>query len=170
MRYVLLGLGLLIVVALAWANLAGEPLSPSAYADRVVVHKADRRLDLMAGDVVLKSYPISLGGHPVGHKQREGDERTPEGTYVLDYRNPGSSFHKSLHVSYPSSSDKQRAAAVGDDPGGLIMVHGMPNGFGWLGRLHLAYDWTEGCVAVTSAEIEEIWNSVRDGTPIEIRP
>lgn len=154
----------------AWANWPSEKLDPAARADRVIVEKSARTLRLMRGDVVLKTYRVSLGGAPVGHKQREGDQRTPEGEYRVDYRNPTSSFHLALHVSYPSPADTERALRAGVPPGGDIMIHGAPNGFGWIGRLHRFRDWTAGCVAVTDREIEEIWNAVPDGTPVSLRP
>lgn len=155
---------------LAWANRPTPPLPAGAKADRVVVDKSERRLDLVAGGEVIASYRVSLGAAPAGDKEREGDERTPEGTYTLDWRNPRSAFHLSLHVSYPEPAERAEAAAAGRDPGGMIMVHGLPNRAPFLGRLHLLADWTDGCIAVTNAEIEQIWAAVDDGTPIEIRP
>jgi murein L,D-transpeptidase YafK len=170
MRYVVLALAAVMIVTLAWANWPRKALDPSARADRVVVYKSERRLDLLFQGSVLKSYRVSLGGEPKGPKQGEGDHRTPEGLYTLDYRKPDSSFHKALHISYPSPANSAAASVAGWAPGGQVMVHGLPNGHGWLGRLHLAYDWTDGCVAVTNREIEEIWRAVPDGTPIELRP
>jgi murein L,D-transpeptidase YafK len=113
---------------------------------------------------------VALGGTPVGAKEQQGDHKTPEGRYILDRRNAKSRFYKSIHVSYPNEQDKERAARRGVSPGGDIMIHGLPNGFGWLGATHRAQDWTDGCVAVTNQEIDEIWELVPDGTPIEIRP
>lgn len=156
---------------LLWAGRPdAPPLPPDARADRVVVDKGDRTLTLLRDGVPLKTYPVALGGAPAGHKRQEGDERTPEGRYVLDYRNPGSSAHLSLHVSYPDSGDVARARAAGVPPGGMIMVHGITNGLGWVGRLHRLADWTDGCIAVTNGEMDEIWRAVPDGTPIDIRP
>jgi murein L,D-transpeptidase YafK len=156
---------------LAWANRPdAPPLPPGARADHVRVDKSDRTLVLLRNGQPLKTYRVSLGGAPDGHKRREGDERTPEGTYLLDYRNPNSSSHRSLHVSYPDSADAARARAAGEDPGGMIMVHGVTNGLGWIGRLHRLADWTDGCIAVANREMDEIWRAVPDGTPIEIRP
>lgn len=134
---------------LAWSRWPTPPLVPGARADLLVVHKATRRLDLYEGGVLLKSYAVSLGRHPLGPKQQQGDGKTPEGEYVLDYRKPDSSFYRALHISYPAPADLAAARAQGADPGGLVMVHGMKNGLGWLGRLHLVFDWTDGCVAVT---------------------
>lgn len=164
-------LAALVAGVLLWAGQPdAPPLPPDARADRVAVDKSDRTLTLLRGDAVLKTYAVSLGGAPTGHKRREGDERTPEGRYLLDYRNPSSAAHRSLHVSYPDSADVARARAEGVPPGGMIMVHGITNGLGWIGRLHRLWDWTDGCIAVTNGEMDEIWRAVPDGTPIEIRP
>ena len=154
---------LLLIGMLAVDDHAGK-------ADRVIVTKSERTLTLLAQGKVLKTYKVALGGSPVGPKEQQGDHKTPEGLYVLDRRNPKSQFHRSIHVSYPSEQDKKRAAQRGVSPGGDIMVHGLPNGFGWLGATHRAKDWTDGCIAVTNAEMDEIWELVPDGTPIEIRP
>jgi murein L,D-transpeptidase YafK len=118
----------------------------------------------------VREYQVSLGRNPVGPKQRIGDGRTPEGTYVLDWRNRHSAFHRSIHVSYPSRSDARASQEAGAHAGGLIMLHGLPNGEGWIGAEHLGFDWTDGCIAVTNEEMDEIWELVDDGTPIEIRP
>jgi murein L,D-transpeptidase YafK len=136
----------------------------------VIVVKSERTLTLRSHGKTLRTYKVTLGGAPVGAKEQEGDYKTPEGHYVLDRRNAKSRFYKSIHVSYPNEQDKQRAAERGVAPGGDIMIHGLPNGFGWLGATHLAQDWTDGCVAVTDAEMDEIWELVPDRTPIEIRP
>jgi len=119
---------------------------------------------------VIKSYRIALGGTPVGRKEQQGDHKTPEGLYTIVGRNPSSQYHRALRVSYPNAEDRARAAKRGVPPGGDIMIHGLPNGYGWVGRGHLAKDWTDGCIAVTDQEIEEIWTLVADGTPVEIRP
>lgn len=145
-------------------------LEAQAGVDLVRVHKADRRMELFDGGAAVRTYAIALGANPVGHKQREGDERTPEGRYTLDWRNPGSAFHKSIHISYPDAEDQAAAASRGDNPGGDIMIHGQPNGWGWWGWLTQWVDWTNGCIAVTDAEMDEIWALVPDGTPIEILP
>jgi murein L,D-transpeptidase YafK len=147
-----------------------SPLPKNASADRVVVYKAKRELELWSNGKLLKRYKVALGGNPVGHKEREGDQRTPEGVYTIDSRNAASRYHKSLHVSYPNTQDREHAKRLGVSPGGAIMVHGLPKGWGWVGAGHRATDWTLGCIAVTNEEIEEIWAAVRDGTPIEIKP
>jgi len=155
---------------IAWSRLGPEPLPEGSRADLVRVRKAARSLELWRGGELLRTYRVSLGRDPVGAKQRSGDGRTPEGRYRLDYRKLDSSFHRAMHVSYPSPDDVASARARGAAPGGLIMVHGLRNGLGFLGRLHTLRDWTDGCIAVRDDEIEEILRVVPDGTPIEIAP
>ena len=159
-----------LAAGLAVANRRPPPLPPDARADRVVVDKSDRALWLLAGPDTLARYRVALGAAPAGHKAREGDERTPEGRYEIDARNARSRYHRSLRVSYPDAADRARAEAAGVDPGGQVMLHGLPNGLGWLGRLHRLWDWTDGCVAVTDAEMAQVWAAVPTGTPVEIRP
>jgi murein L,D-transpeptidase YafK len=139
-------------------------------ADRVVVQKAERKLSLLRGGTVLKSYQISLGRDPVGPKQAEGDGRTPEGSYLIDWRNPRSRFHLALHISYPDENDRRQALGRGVPPGGDIMIHGRPNLLSWLTPVFTRRDWTDGCIAVSNREIEEIWRAVADGTPVDILP
>ncbi|PTD95027.1 L,D-transpeptidase family protein [Pseudothauera lacus] len=139
-------------------------------AEAVLVVKSERRLHLLRDGVPYRSYAVALGGNPAGHKQQEGDQRTPEGDYVLDWRNPRSGYYLSLHVSYPNDTDRARAAAQGVSPGGMIMIHGQRNGLGWLGALTQRRDWTDGCVAVSNVAMEEIWRAVANGTPIRIEP
>jgi murein L,D-transpeptidase YafK len=150
-----------------YSFLLAEPLPQ---ADRVVVNKGVRTLKLMKQGEVIKSYQISLGRQPFGHKQREGDYRTPEGTYLIDWRNPTSLYHLSLHISYPGTQDRGKAERGGYSPGGAIMIHGRPIFIGSNDILFNSRDWTDGCIAVTNAEIEEIWRAVPDGTPITILP
>ena len=170
MRRTLLVACLLAAALTAWANWPNAPLPDGTVADRVVVRKSDRALDLYRGAELIRTYSVSLGRTPSGPKQQAGDGRTPEGTYRLDYRKADSSFHRALHISYPAPADVASAKARGVDAGGLVMVHGMKNHLGWIGRAHRAVDWTDGCVAVTDQEIEEIWRVVPDGTPITIQP
>ena len=170
-RLVIFSVSALLAAALTWANWPGPTSLPAGtVADRVVVRKSARVLEVMRASTVLRTYRVSLGPHPVGPKQREGDGRTPEGRYVLDYRNPSSAFHLALHVSYPSTDDRRAAAVRGVSPGGLIMVHGLRNGLGFVGRLHLLADWTNGCIALTNPEIDEVARLVPAGTPILIQP
>jgi len=171
LRRIGLALAALVVSAALYAQMPiGSALPATATADRLVVSKAARTLSILLGDRVLKIYRVSLGRNPVGAKAREGDGRTPEGTYLIDQRNPRSRFHLALHVSYPSAADRRRAAVEGVPTGGDIMIHGLPNGLGWLGRLHRLVDGTNGCVAVTDREIEEIYRAAPEGTRVEIRP
>lgn len=138
-------------------------------ADRIVVSKTDKMMYLFRGDTILKSYRISMGSHwDQGHKEREGDERTPEGSYLIDWRNPKSSAYLSLHISYPNADDTERARQSNVSPGGNVMIHGLPNGWGALGTLHRLLDWTDGCVGVTNEEMREIWSLTPNGTPIAI--
>lgn len=147
-----------------------QPLAPNTTADRIVVEKKARRLTLFFGNRPIKAYDIALGRQPDGPKRFQGDNKTPEGHYKIDARKQNSAYHRALHISYPSRQDAAFAAAQKRPTGGDIMIHGLPNGMGSMGRLHLLRDWTAGCIAVTNSEIEEIWRVVRDGTPIEIRP
>ena len=142
---------------------------PSA-VDKVVVIKHERTLELLSHGNITKTYKVALGTEPVGPKRQQGDHRTPEGSYVLDSRNAHSQFYKSIHISYPNSEDRTRAAAAHAFAGGDIYLHGLPNGFGAVGAAHRLRDWTDGCIAVTDSEIDEIWDLVKNGTPIEIRP
>ena len=139
-------------------------------ADKILVEKGARRLTLFFGNKKLKEYHIALGFSPIGPKGREGDGRTPEGIYTIDFHKPDSDFHRALHVSYPSAHDSARAAEAGVSTGGDIMIHGLPNGLGALGASYRLHDWTAGCIAVTDPEIDEIYISANDGTPIEILP
>ncbi len=139
-------------------------------ADRVLVVKSLARLYLERNGAVVKQYPIALGAQPKGHKQRRGDQRTPEGRYILDLKNPNSAYYKSIRISYPNGVDRARAKQTGVHPGGWIMIHGQKNGYGHLAPVTQRYNWTDGCIAVTDAEMEEIWQAVDVGTPIEIRP
>ena len=139
-------------------------------ADKIVILKSARTMTLLSGSKVLKTYKVALGSVPIGPKQVEGDHKTPEGIYQIDAKNAHSQFHLSLHISYPSAADQQRARSMGARPGGAIMIHGLARPFAYLGPLHRQTDWTDGCVAVTNAEIEEIWKLVPVGTRVEIRP
>lgn len=138
--------------------------------DYVLVNKSDKKLYLLSKGSILKSYDIIFGANPVGHKKQEGDQRTPEGKYILDYKKSDSSYYRAIHISYPNDKDSAEAKKTGVNPGGLIMIHGQKNGFGWLSRLMQNFNWTDGCIAVTNEEMDEIWQLVDVGTPIEINP
>ena len=164
---------LILVCALAiylYAHHNWNSLPAGTTIDRIVVEKSARRLSIFRKANQIKSYRIALGRNPLGAKQEEGDMKTPEGIYKIDGRNPQSSFHLALHISYPSDEDDKRAAARGVPPGFDIMIHGIQNGRGWIGAFHRWNDWTAGCIAVTDEEIEEVWRVTPDGTTIEIRP
>lgn len=139
-------------------------------ADKILIEKKERRLTLLSGDEILKTYKIALGGNPIGPKEKQGDNKTPEGFYIIDSRNKDSRYHQSLRISYPNEKDKKRARELGFSPGGDIMIHGIKNGFSWVGDSHTEVDWTKGCIAVTDEEIEEIARLAPNGTIVEIRP
>lgn len=138
--------------------------------DQLVVYKRERKLVLLSQGKEVRSYRVALGSEPVGPKSRQGDHRTPEGVYVLDSRNPNSHFYKAFHISYPNAKDAAAARKLGVSPGGDIMLHGLPKEYAWLGKAHSIHDWTDGCVAVTDEEMDEIWKLVRVGSRIEIKP
>jgi murein L,D-transpeptidase YafK len=139
-------------------------------ADKVLIEKKERRLTLFSKGEVIKTYKIALGGDPVGSKERQGDNKTPEGIYIIDSRNGDSDYHLSLHISYPNEKDKMRAKELGVSPGGDIMIHGIQSGFSLVGASHAEVDWTKGCIAVTDEEMEEIYKLVPNGTFVKIRP
>ena len=144
--------------------------TPSEKADSILILKKDHVLQLLANGRVIRTYKVALGQGGLAPKQREGDARTPEGHYIIDAKYEHSAYHKALHVSYPNAEDRKRAARLHVPPGGAIMIHGLPNGKGWVGARHRLFDWTLGCIAVTDEEIDEIWTLVPIGTPVEIRP
>jgi murein L,D-transpeptidase YafK len=139
-------------------------------ADRILVRKSERRMYLMRGSEVLRAYRVALGLNPTGHKERTGDFRTPEGRYLLTRRNARSDFFLSIQVSYPNDSDAKRARRNGWDPGGSIMIHGLPNDPRHSPDYYATNDWTDGCIAVTNADMVEIWMMTGDNIPIEIQP
>lgn len=149
----------------AWVT---AELLPSA--DLVLVNKSQRKLYLMREGVIYREYRVALGKNPKGHKQREGDDRTPEGFYWLDWRNPDSQYYKAIHVSYPNDKDRNAAKSRKVDPGGMIMIHGMPNFPSKPAKNYQNRDWTEGCIAVSNEAMEEIWHAVKEDTPILIEP
>ena len=182
-KFLLLTLHIAPVASLAYAATARAegPLPSSALvssgveaalplADRVIVHKAERKLELLRNGGVLRTYRISLGLRPEGHKQSEGDYRTPEGTYHLTRRNPNSDFFLSIQVDYPNDQDIARARRQGVRPGGAIMIHGQPNVPRKPRDYYSNVDWTEGCIAVSNSDMVEIWLMTQPDIPIEIRP
>lgn len=160
-------LALLIAVLFACPAHASDIFSEDRLADHIVVEKSKRKMKLYHNDKVIRVYSISLGKKPVGAKRERGDNKTPEGHYIISGRKDDSAYHLALKISYPDELDVERAGRRGVDPGDRIMIHGLPDDFGIRKRPR---DWTEGCIAVTNREIEEIWQLVPDGTTIEIRP
>ena len=165
-------LAIITLVALAVLGCSSSEPQKLTSADLVVVRKAERKMQLVQNGDVLREYRIALGDQPRGHKMEEGDQRTPIGDYVLDWRNPNSSFYKSIHVSYPNERDIRFARFLGTEPGGMIMIHGQPNYIrsSAIKAQYQRRDWTDGCIAVQNHEMDEIWRTVRDGTPIRILP
>src|SRR5215470_13247212 len=160
---------LILLLSLSAKNYA-QSSTLSEIADRIEVRKSERIMTLLRGDKPLKTYKVALSTVPVGAKEREGDHKVPEGLYVVDMKNSHSQFHRALHISYPNTADRERARKLGVRPGGNIEIHGLGSKFAWVGSMHRQIDWTDGCIAVTNSEIEEIWPLVAVGTPVEIRP
>jgi murein L,D-transpeptidase YafK len=157
-----------VVLILLLPNIAFAVEIPKA--ELVLVKKSERKMYLIKNNKPFREYKVAFGANPEGHKQQEGDERTPEGKYILDYKKSDSAFYKAIHISYPNEQDRKRAKEKGVNPGGLIMIHGQKNGYGWLGFIAQSFNWTDGCIAVKNIEMDEIWISVNVGTPIIIKP
>jgi len=171
MRFVRAGLQIVVVVAtLVSSAPAQDQGPPEPPADTVIVIKSERKLLLLRDNVVIETFRVVFGSSPEGHKQVRGDGRTPEGRYVLDYKNPNSKFYKSIHISYPDAADRARAAKAGVDPGDHIMIHGQKNGWRWLSPLAQFVNWTDGCIALRDDDMDRVWQLIEAGTPIEIRP
>jgi murein L,D-transpeptidase YafK len=161
-----------VMLALLCFSACGKSrsLDEGIRADKIVIVKSTRTLNLMSGDRVIRTYRVALGRNPAGPKARQGDHKTPEGLYVVDAKENPSRFHLALHISYPNQLDRERAHEDNVNPGGDVEIHGIENGLGWIGRLHRHVDWTDGCIAVTDSEIDEIWKVTAVGTKVEIRP
>jgi murein L,D-transpeptidase YafK len=163
--------GVLTTIRPAMAGEAQAAVNPAVgYIDKIVVDKTARQLQIMREGAVVRSWPIGLGFEPEGHKTQEGDGKTPEGWYVIDYRNPESEYYLSLRISYPNDADRAQAAARGVSPGGQIYIHGQPSGIKGSLRAKRMKDWTAGCIAVSDEAMDELWRLVDLGTPIEIHP
>jgi murein L,D-transpeptidase YafK len=161
---------LLLAVSLLQASATAGTVAQQKKVDLIVVEKSAHTMTLISRGNALKTYHVALSTVPVGAKERAGDHKVPEGKYTIDEKKPTSRFHLALHVSYPNAADRARAKKMGTDPGGEIEIHGLENKYAWLGSLHREKDWTDGCIAVTNAEIEEIYPIVVGGTAVEIRP
>lgn len=159
-------LRLLFLVALFCQNLAWA--DPSVELVRVL--KSEHKLQLVSEGKVLREFKVALGSNPIGHKQQEGDGKTPEGIYILDYKKSDSAFYRAVHISYPNSTDIASAKARGVNPGGSVMIHGQKNGLGWLSFVNQRFDWTNGCVALNNSDMDILWAVIREGTKIEISP
>jgi len=159
----------IVSVLVTYYFFPGKPLDENKIIDKILVLKSKRQLQVFNKGKLIKTYKISLGREPVGAKQFEGDDKTPEGQYIINDKNPNSGYHLNLGISYPSASDIQFAKSKGKSPGGLIKIHGLKNGRGFIGKFHRFFDWTHGCIAVTNKEIEELYHNVEIGTIIEIR-
>ena len=152
------------------AQLRLNATEAAEYADRVIILKKDRKLVVLKNGRVLQILRIALGRYPEGHKEQQGDGRTPEGDYILDYKLKDSAFFRAIRISYPNDRDKERARKNGVNPGGRIMIHGLPNDMTATDVGHPYIDWTQGCIAVTNPEMKRLWSLIRAGTPIEIHP
>jgi len=160
---------LFIIPFYLFSSSLSDTNSSIKYATKVIVDKSDRKLYLFYHNQLIASYHISLGRYPKGPKRVEGDKKTPEGKYVLDFKKENSSYYRAIHISYPNSSDIEYAKKLGKSPGGAIMIHGQPNGWGWLSPIMQRFDWTSGCIALSNKDMDEIWKLVKLGTPIIIR-
>lgn len=153
---------IIILLALMISN------SVTAEVDLVKVDKSEHKMYLLDGEKVVKEYHVVFGANPKGHKKQEGDEKTPEGNYTLDYKKEDSSFYRAMHISYPNRQDKDNAKKLGVSPGGFIMVHGQRNWLGWLSFITQRFNWTNGCIALTNSEMDEFMDLVNVGTEIQI--
>ena len=138
--------------------------------DLVRVFKSEHKLQLVSEGKITYEFNVALGGNPKGHKQQEGDGKTPEGIYTLDQKKSDSAFYRAFHISYPNSTDIASAKARGVSPGDSVMIHGQKNGLGWLSLISQRFDWTNGCIALNNANMDILWTTVREGTKIEIVP
>ena len=147
-----------------------KSLPADIQVDSIVVYKSKRQLLVYSKDQLIKTYTISLGGNPTGDKEFEGDKKTPEGIYFINNKNSDSGYHKNLGISYPNQQDIENAKKIGKSTGGDVKIHGLRNGLGFIGKFQRWYDWTAGCIALTDKEIDELYNAVKTGTRIEIKP
>ncbi|MBL4911761.1 L,D-transpeptidase family protein [Shewanella schlegeliana] len=171
MRFIVLSLSLLtLITSSLFSTTSFASAMTSGKADLVVVTKSEASMTLLRQGKVLKKYRIAMGDNPVGHKLTEGDQRTPEGRYLLDFKKSDSAYYRAIRISYPNDEDRLRADALGISPGGQIMIHGENPNSSLSPEEAQMYNWTDGCIAVTNAEMDELWRAIDEGTPIEIWP
>jgi len=170
MRLLFFSTILVVGTAIYTPSRSAELLPAHAIVDSIVIIKQKRELFVYQKHQLLKIYRIALGAQPKGAKQYKGDMRTPEGMYFINGKNPKSTCHKSLGISYPSVKDREYAQSIGKDPGGDIKIHGLPNGQGYIGAAHTLKDWTWGCIAITDEEIDELYDHVKVGASVNILP
>jgi murein L,D-transpeptidase YafK len=161
---------LILIVITGYYFFPARHLDISKPIDKILVLKSKHKLQVFSNDKMLKEYTIAIGRKPIGAKHFEGDDKTPEGIYKIESKNPNSGYYKNLGISYPSEKDIKYAKQNGQKPGGLIKIHGLKDGMGFIGKFHHWFDWTRGCIAITNQELEELYNNVKIGTVIEIRP
>jgi len=169
-KAILIILFAIILLAVVYNLYPAENLKPGETIDKIVVNKSKREMLIYSKGNLLKTYKIALGKNPIGDKQFEGDDKTPEGFYFINDKNPNSSYHKNLGVSYPNANDSAEAKSFNKPVGGDIKIHGIRNYMGIIGKFHTLRDWTKGCIAVTDEEIDELFEHVPIGTPIQINP
>ncbi len=138
--------------------------------DKILILKSERRLEVISQGETIRQYRVSLGRYPIGHKQQQGDQRTPEGIYTIDWRHESPQFNLSMHVDYPNIKDRMAAWDRGVDPGGMIMIHGTPINGEFPEWFYKGLDWTDGCIALQNSDMKELWDLVPDGTLVDIRP
>jgi len=160
---------IILISTLFYNNFYPQKLNANQKITKIIIVKSKRELQVFHNNQLLKIYKISLGRQPEGAKHFAGDDKTPEGTYFINDKNPRSNYHLNLGISYPAKKDIEYAEKYGKNPGGNIKIHGLKNGFGFIGKFHRFFDWTHGCIAVTNKEIEELYKNVATGTPVEIK-
>ncbi|MFD2601149.1 L,D-transpeptidase family protein [Flavobacterium suzhouense] len=158
----------ILIIIIVWCWYPATPLPKGTIIDKLVVRKSERKMEAYSEGNLIKTYNVALGKDPVGHKQFEGDNKTPEGIYIINDRNPRSAYYKNLGVSYPNATDKSNALKLGKPAGGDIKIHGLRNDKGYMGKLHKMKDWTAGCIAVTNDEMDELYATVKQNAEIEI--
>lgn len=169
-KFLLLLFSIFIIAFISYYVYPEKTLANDFNTTKIVVEKSKHKMYLYESNKLGKTYSISMGANPTGHKHEQGDEKTPEGKYIIDYKNDKSMAYLSMHISYPNSNDKIYATSHDMKPGGDIMIHGLPNSIKYVGKFHRWYDWTNGCIGITNKEMDELWRSVKVGTEIEIKP